>query len=96
MFTMFSKMQLCGLFIIYQTTYRKALGLAIPLFGNNLKGGARKGSPHHAANLEQKGGLKRNPSHVAYKALNAAGCKKSDAAEIVLMFEKAYQLQGWL
>ncbi|MDP5138252.1 RHS repeat-associated core domain-containing protein [Rheinheimera baltica] len=80
----------------FDTTYRKALGLAVPLFGNSYGGGAKKGSPHYNANQAQKGSVGKNPVHVAYSALTAAGCRSSDAREIVQMFEVAYKLEGWL
>jgi len=66
------------------------------MFGNTFGGGARKKSPHYYANQAQKGGTKRNPTHVAYLALIAAGCRKGDATEIVQMFEYAYELKNWL
>ena len=47
-------------------------------------------------NQAQRRNRKKNPVHVAYKALNAAGCSSNDATEVVQMFEIAYRLQDWL
>jgi len=80
----------------FKTTYKKALGLSIPLLGNTFGGGAKKGSPHYFANQAQKGSMNKNPAHVAYAALRASGCRKIDTTEIVQMFENSYRLKGWL
>ena len=79
---------------LFEGLYEKSVGFAIPLLGGSRK----PGTPHDMANLRQ-GALRHykllNPRYVAYEALLAAGCRRSDATELVQMAERFNNFYGW-
>ena len=70
--------------------YEQAFGFAVPLLGRS------RGSPHAMASEFQRLNKGRSPRFVAYGALRAAGCRNSDATEIVQAAENWNAMLGWL
>src|SRR5438477_8730529 len=70
--------------------YKRGLGFAIPLLG-----GTNPNSPHGMASQYQKDHQGEPIYNVAKGALEAAGCGKKDAADIVKAAKNYNEVRGW-
>ncbi len=71
--------------------YKRGLGFSIALLG----GSHMRGSPHDIANTLQRMLKGKEARYVAYAALLGAGCRPSDATEIVVAAQNYNDIMGW-